>query len=241
MNRCRTSAAVLLLVSGTIAPLLWAQPAQQAAPTHAANAAVQQAVTQQPPRRTLTTRDALQMYRDGKYQDAVDETLAEIQATPGNLDSYVVLGWSLLALGRYQDAVNWATKALGLAPQDERVIEILGEANYRLGNDQDALKYFQQYVRISGGVPDRLIHYVYYFMGEIYLRMNDLNKADIALSTALHFQPDNLVYWVRLGYVREKERDYAGALSAYTHALALNPSYQEAIAGKARVEPLVGG
>lgn len=195
--------------------------------------------TAQPRRRVLTTRDALQMYREGRYQDAVDETLAEIQETPRNLDSYVVLGWSLLALGRYQDALSWATKALNLAPEDERVIEILGEASYRLGHDQEALKYFQEFVRITHGVADRLVHYVYYFMGEIYIHMNELNHADIALSTAVHFEPNDPVYWMRLGYVNEKLKNYAHALEDYTRAIALKPNYQEAVIARNRVQALI--
>lgn len=191
-----------------------------------------------PQRAPLTTRDALRMYREGKYQAAVEETLAEIQATPRNIDSYVVLGWSLLALSRYQEALDWGKKALTVSPYDERVIEILGEASYRLNNNQDALKYFEQYVSLVPGGDNRLIDDVYYFMAETYIRLGDLNHADIALSTAIHFQPNEALYWTRLGYVREQLKQYALALEAYNRALQLNPNLRDAVNGRDRVQPL---
>ncbi|WP_455381624.1 tetratricopeptide repeat protein, partial [Salinispira pacifica] len=191
-----------------------------------------------PAQRPLTTRDALQMYRDGRYQAAVEETLAEIQATPRNIDSYVVLGWSLLALSRYQEALDWGKKALTVSPYDERVIEILGEASYRLNRNEDALKYFQQYVSLVPGGDNRLIDDVYYFMAETYIRLGELNHADIALSAAIHFQPNEALYWTRLGFVREHLAQYKAALEAYNRAIALNPNMRDAVNGRDRVQPL---
>ncbi|HUX13544.1 MAG TPA: tetratricopeptide repeat protein [Spirochaetia bacterium] len=191
-----------------------------------------------PPRAPLTTQDALQMYRDKRYAAAVEETLAEIQATPRNIDSYVVLGWSLLALGRYQEALDWGTKALTVSPYDDRVIEILGEASYRLNQNQAALKYFEQYVSLAPSGNNRLIDDVYYFMAETYIRLGELNHADIALSAAIHFQPNESLYWTRLGYVREQLKEYSPALDAYQRALNLNPNLADAVAGRNRVQSL---
>ncbi len=191
-----------------------------------------------PQRAPLTTQDALQMYRDKRYAAAVDETLAEIAATPRNIDSYVVLGWSLLALSRYQEALDWGKKALTVSPYDDRVIEILGEASYRLNQNQAALRYFEQYVSLVPGGNNRLIDDVYYFMAETYVRLGELNHADIALSAAIHFQPNEPLYWTRLGYVREQLKEYSLALDAYSRALNLNPNLADAVAGRDRVQSL---
>ncbi len=229
----------ILLVSLTAVILVARVAAQeQSAAADPGGTSAQAATAQAATPRPLTTRDALQMYRDGKYQAAVEETLAEIKATPRNIDSYVVLGWSLLALSRYQEALDWAKKALTVSPYDERVIEILGEASYRLNKNQDALKYFQQYVSLVPGGANRLIDDVYYFMAETYIRLGDLNHADIALSTAIHFQPNEALYWTRLGYVREQLKQYASALEAYNRALQLNPNLRDAVNGRDRVQPL---
>ncbi|MFW5842406.1 MAG: tetratricopeptide repeat protein, partial [Spirochaetota bacterium] len=92
--------------------------------------------------------DALALYRQGRYNEAVAVTLQEIEAMPRNMDSYTVLGWSLLALGRYQDALEYGLRALEISRFDVRVIGIVGEAHYNLGNYLQALDYFEEYVAI---------------------------------------------------------------------------------------------
>lgn len=76
--------------------------------------------------------DALQLYRDGNYQRAAEVCLDELKETPRNMNSYVVLGWSLIKLGRYKDALDYGLKALEISRYDVRVIQIVGEAYYYL-------------------------------------------------------------------------------------------------------------
>ena len=82
-----------------------------------------------------TRPDALVLYRQGQYERAVDVTLAELSDNPRNLDSYTVLGWSLLALGRYEDAREYGEQGLEISRFDHRLVHIVGEANYQLGNN----------------------------------------------------------------------------------------------------------
>lgn len=181
-----------------------------------------------------TKPDALAMYRNGDYEQAVKTTLREIKQMPKNMDAYSVLGWSLLKLGRYQEAVNYAKKALQISRYDSRIVEILGEAYYFLGDNTEALDNFQEYT-VLAPTGERIAE-VYYFMGEIYIRMGDYNHADIALSTACYHAPHIARWWARLGYARELARHYRLALAAYNQALHLDPASSDARRGKARVE-----
>ncbi len=178
--------------------------------------------------------DALQKYRNGEYAEAVKICLTEIEEMPRNLDSYTVLGWSLIKLEKYQEALNYGLSALKISRYDTRIIENIGEANYYLGNNLEALKYFEEYVSLveSGGRVD----VVYYYMGEIFIRLGEFNHADIALTTALYHSPNVARWWSRLGYAREMAEDYKWALDAYDRAIKLNPSYAEAVRGKSRVQ-----
>ena len=178
--------------------------------------------------------DALQKYRNGEYEEAVKICLNELENMPRNLDSYTVLGWSLVKLGKYQEALDHGLAALKISRYDTRIIENIGEAHYYLGNNQEALKYFEEYVSLveSGGRVD----VVYYYMGEIFIRLGEFNHADIALTTALYHSPNIARWWSRLGYAREMAEDYKWALDAYDKALKLNPSYTEAVRGKSRVQ-----
>ena len=178
--------------------------------------------------------DALQKYRNGEYSEAVKICLNELENMPRNLDSYTVLGWSLVRLGRYQEALDYGLAALKISRYDTRIIENIGEAHYYIGNNMEALKYFEEYVSLveSGGRVD----VAYYYMGEIFIRLGEFNHADIALTTALYHSPNVARWWSRLGYAREMAEDYKWALDAYDRALRLNPSYAEAIRGKSRVQ-----
>jgi Flp pilus assembly protein TadD len=164
--------------------------------------------------------DALKEYRDGNYQNAVALCQEEIKNDPSNLESYVVMGWSLLKLGRYDEAASAAMKGQTLSRYDPRLVEILGEVKYFQGKNAEALKYFQQYTTLApeGGRIDT----VYFYMGELYIRLAQFRHADIALSTAVRYLPDNSLWWTRLGYARENAGEIDGAISAYERALTLD-------------------
>jgi tetratricopeptide (TPR) repeat protein len=176
--------------------------------------------------------DALRLYVDGKFDDARRACLAEIAASPSNVESYVVLSWSLIALGRYADAENYALKGYAIR-RDPRLTETLGETAYFLGRNDAALRNFQNYV---GAVPEGgRVGMAYYYIGEIYLRLGRFGHADIALSTALQFTPGSARWWTRLGYARERYGDAVHALEAYKKALAIDPRLQDASDGVDRV------
>lgn len=180
-----------------------------------------------------TQTDALALYREAKYSDSVDVCLAEIQTNPLNVESHVVLCWSLVAAGRYDEAAKWAVKGRTLSNYDPRLIEIQAEANYYLGMNDQSLKLFQEY--ISYAPNGSRIAPTYYFMGEIYLRLGKFRHADMALSAALQLDGVNPLWWERLGYAREMAKDYRYSLDAYNKAITLNASLQDAIRGRDRV------
>lgn len=170
--------------------------------------------------------DALQSYRIGAYEEAIRITESELALSPGNLDSYAVQGWSLLALGRWAGAVDSAQRALQVSRYDHRILAIMAEAQYELGNNLSALQYVQDYaaVRPEGS----FINQVYLIMGEIHIRFEEYHLADIALSTALYYGPGNTDTWLRLGFAREQAGDPVNALQAYQRALELNGNLSQA-------------
>lgn len=177
--------------------------------------------------------DALKMYREGRFEEARTTCLTEIAADPGNIESYVVLVWSLLSLERYADAEIYAKRAYTTVRKDARIVESLGEAAYYQGKNEQALAYFMDYVNL---LPDGArLGQVYYLTGETYLRLVKLQHADIAIRTALQYEPKNARWWTRLGYVRERDSDWSYALEAYEAALLINPGLVDALRGKERV------
>lgn len=180
-----------------------------------------------------TKPDALVLYRQKKYTESINVCLSEIENNSRNVDSYVVLCWSLVKAGRYAEAESWAAKGRGVSQYDPRLIEIAAEARYYQGKNEGALNLFQEY--ISYAPNGARLAEAYDFMGEIFLRQGKYKHADIAFATALQFDNLNPPRWVKLGYAREMAKDYRYSLEAYSKALGMDPNNQDAIRGKSRV------
>ena len=179
-------------------------------------------------------KDALKLYRNGNYAEAIKVCQEEIIEKPKNMDSYVVLCWSLVKNKQYSEAELWAKKGREISSYDQRIIEILGEAEYYLGKNSEALSLFQEYISLVPANGSR-VGVAYYFMAEIYVRLGKFNHADIAFSQAVKTEPLNDTWWTRLGYVREMTKNYKLSAIAYDKAISLNNLNAEAKRGKDRV------
>ncbi len=180
-----------------------------------------------------TKPDALVLYRQGRYSESIDVCLAEIEENARNLDSYVVLCWSLVKAERYEEAETWAARGRGVSRYDPRLLEIAGEALYYQGKNERALELFQEYIAYAAAGA-RMTD-VYDFMGSIFLRMGKYRHADIAFSTALQYDSLSPERWVQTGYAREMAGEFRYSLDAYDRALSLSPNNRDASRGRDRV------
>ncbi|MCL2764119.1 MAG: tetratricopeptide repeat protein [Treponema sp.] len=182
--------------------------------------------------------DALAEYRAGNFERSVQICRDEIAINPNNLESHVVICWSLIRLNRFEEAMRYARAGRAIHRFDVRITQILGEINYYLGRNDEALQFFQEYAQSA---PEGArIDQVYYFMGEIYIRQGKFRHADIALSTAVHWVPGNAAWWVRLAYTRESAGELSSAMEAYERALSLNSQLSDAQRGIERIRRTMG-
>jgi len=181
--------------------------------------------------------DALAEYRAGNFERAVLICREELAENPNNLESHVVMCWSLIRLNRLEEAMRYARAGRALYRFDVRITQIMGEISYYQGRNDEALQYLQEYASIA---PEgQRIDQVYYLMGEIFIRQGKFRHADIALSTAVHWVPNNAAWWVRLAYTRENAKDYSSAIEAYERALSLNSQLSDAKRGIERIRQLM--
>lgn len=181
---------------------------------------------------------AQKLYNSGKYKQAIEQCKADLETSPENFDTYAVLCWSLLKNGQYREAEYWATEGLKIGNQEHRLIEALAEAKYFLGNNDAALDFFQKYISLVRMNASR-VGDAYYYMGEIYIRKAMFNHADISLTLATRFEPRNDNWLARLGYAREMAKNYRESAMAYTQALEINPTNQDATRGKERISKYI--
>ena len=179
-------------------------------------------------------QDALVLYHNGKYREAVQVCGEELVSNPNRIESYVVMCWALVKNRQYAEAEERAVEGLAISPYDLRLIEVLGEAKYFLGKNSGALEQFQKYVASASESGSR-VGVAYYYMGEIFIRQARYQHADIAISSAVKKEPLTDTWWVRLGYAREMAGNYYEALNAYDEALKLNSSSLDASRGRERV------
>jgi len=180
-----------------------------------------------------TRPDALQAFRDGEFERSIAICLDEIAENPRNLESHVVICWSLMALNRLDEARTFANAGRTISRYDIRLILILGEIAFFQGRNSEARQYFQLYISLAPEGPR--IDRVYYLLGEVYMRMGRFRHADIALTTAVHRVPGNASWWTRLAYARENAGDLTSAAVAYERALSLNSQLGDAQRGLERV------
>lgn len=160
------------------------------------------------------------LYKEGKYNEALTVSKQLIREDANNISAYVVMGWVYISLQQWKKALDIVNKAEPRAPNDERIMEIKGEAYYRLRENQKALEYFSKYlIADSNGLQK---HWVYYFLGNIYRHQNKLDKAEIALSTALAFDGEKEQWWIDLGSVYEQQNRIEDAKKVYRRTLVIN-------------------
>jgi tetratricopeptide (TPR) repeat protein len=182
--------------------------------------------------------DALAEYRAGNFERAVLICREELAENPNNLESHVVICWSLIRLNRLEEAMRYARTGRSLYRFDVRITQIMGEISYYQGRNDEALQYLQEYA--STAPEGQRIDQVYYLMGEVYIRQGKFRHADIALSTAVHWVPNNAAWWVRLAYTRENAGDLSSAIEAYERALSLNSQLTDAQRGIERIRRTLG-
>ena len=175
---------------------------------------------------------ALQAFRNGRFEEAVQIARNEVAVNPNNLELYIILSRSLVNLGRYEEGRTYALAGRSISRYDPRLIEILGEVYYFQGRNNEALQYFQEYISLAP--QGERVFMAYYYIGEIFIRQGRYRRADIALSTAVYYIPHNAIWWARLAYARENAGEFRSALTAYEQALTLNENLSEARNGRDR-------
>ena len=189
-----------------------------------------------------TSVASLALYNSGKLRDAIEKAKEEIAGEDARVESYIVLASSYLQFNNYKASYEASKKGREDTQKkyNPELLEIQAIACYHLGRNLEALSLLQTYLRVTSQEKD--VANIYYYMGEIYARLTQFNRADIALSAALSIRPSEVNWWVRLGYVREKARSFYDArstqyaLEAYKKALELDRNDTDAIAGINRLQ-----
>ncbi|MDR1239125.1 MAG: tetratricopeptide repeat protein [Treponema sp.] len=167
------------------------------------------------------------------YNEAVRICQNEVSQNAATRETYTIITWTLQRQQKYADVITWGERGLRLFSDEYRIVETMGEAYFYLGDYDRSLSFMQRY---ANAIPQgERSSVAYFFIGEIFRIRQQYRHADIAYTTAVRLEPGLALWWYRLATVRESAGDAGAAIEAYERALAINPNYQEAGAGLARV------
>jgi tetratricopeptide (TPR) repeat protein len=168
------------------------------------------------------------------YNEAIRISLDEVSRNVATRETYVALTYTMQRQRRYADVISWGDRGFRAYPNEYRLLEIMGEAFFYLDNYERSLSFMQRYTNAQPE-GDR-VSVAFFFIGEIFRLTERFLHADIAYTAAVRFEPGVALWWYRLATVRERAGDRAPAIEAYQRALRLNPNYNEARAGLARLQ-----
>lgn len=173
----------------------------------------------------------IKMLTEGsRQQEAIDTLEKLVQSRPDSARIQCELGRVLLVNDQVDKALPRLRKAVQL---NRKMIEghlWLGIAQFRKKKYDDALKSFTEVTRL-----DSTMGLAYYFIGRVHLETNRFREGINAFTTAsklMQDDPDPFLFMAVCYLGLNQRRD---ALNAVDRALAINPSYQDALSLRAKI------
>ena len=153
-----------------------------------------------------------------------------LRLNPANTACALHLGQALLSTGRADQAEAILTHAAKTSPKTAEVWPLLATAFIQQGRVREAVAAYQKAVEAKPEWADAhdklgglLVETVGHSAGEPHFRK------------ATELAPKEPTYWCNLGICIAYRKDVAGAISCFDQAIALNPRFSKAYAGRGLV------
>ena len=155
--------------------------------------------------------EALERYREARtaHPEDTDALLGEVRA--------------LIALNRAEEAVPLADDLERRRPGDPEVLTARARTRLEAGDAAGALRCVRDALSVAPGRPD-----LYQLQAVISARLGDSAAALEACQLALRIDGGLVQVWYELGGLEEERENWAGARTAYLHALDLLPTFTAA-------------
>lgn len=153
----------------------------------------------------------------GEKELAAQELDQAIKLDSRNAEAYYALATLYDAQGRTDDVIPNFQHAMDLAPDDWRYPDNLADFYLRRGNFDQALQLSTKAAGLTPDNPRALNN-----LGRVYRRMGRLDEARANFEKAIQIEPSYNRY-LNLGLILGDTGKPDEAVSAYRHALELNP------------------
>jgi tetratricopeptide (TPR) repeat protein len=157
--------------------------------------------------------EGLRLYRQGRYKEAIEVWLEELEITPKNANTHNNIGIAYYYLGDYESSVLYHKKAIELNNNFGHGYFSLGRAYIEVGKNEEAKQ------ALSKAIELRFKPYgAFYLLGTAHKSLKEYEEARDALLKSLEFKKDPYTYYL-LGDVYFEMKDYKQAKDTYHKAL----------------------
>lgn len=162
----------------------------------------------------------LSAYEEARFDEAVDLLTKALKGRPGWRTALAFRSMCLWTTGDMRGAAADATLGAELKPSSARDFAARGLARFVLRELDPAAEDFVQSAR-----RDKRYGLAYFGMGSVRSTQGRLREALTNLDIAVRLRPRAAAFHVVRGTVREKLKDYGGAISDFGRVLRLSPDF----------------
>jgi tetratricopeptide (TPR) repeat protein len=155
--------------------------------------------------------------------DALDVLVRAHKIAPENTDVIFLMARVSMSQNYYEDAIPLLESGLAIAPQRSDLLAALGESYFMAGKMDKASEKFQQLIKLDPSARS------YLFLGISYRNLGRFDEAKRYFQDGLKLDPHNSACLYNLGFIAERQGDYAQAEAMFQQALHYNPEFPEAL------------
>ena len=158
---------------------------------------------------------AMNLFKERKYNEAIDAFSMVLETEPDNADVYNNLAVAYSCIGDFEHAENYFVKALELDPQLAQAYINLSDLYYKAGDLASAVGTLQ---RGSYELTDNMV--IAHLLARVYIEDQRWDDAIEELDKVLDANPENYDAFYDLGHVYFDLGDYEGAISCFENVVA---------------------
>ncbi len=155
--------------------------------------------------------------------DALDLLVRAHRLAPQNTDVIFLMARVSMTQNYFEDAIPLLESGLKIAPRRADLHAALGESYFMAGKTEKAIEEFQKLIELDPSARS------YAFMGLSYRHLGRFDEALKYFEEGLKQDPHNTSCLFNVGYIAERQGNYARAEELFQQALRSNPDFPEAL------------
>jgi tetratricopeptide (TPR) repeat protein len=155
--------------------------------------------------------------------DALDLLVRARKLAPQNTDVIFLMARVSMTQNYFEDAIPLLESGLKLAPQRTDLHAALGESYFMAGKTEKAIEEFQKLIELEPSARS------YAFMGLSYRHLGRFDEALKYFEQGLKQDPHNTACLFNIGYIEERQGNYARAEELFQQTLRSSPDFPEAL------------